>query len=433
MNGQMSTKIAVVIIVVAFLGGVGTGWVVFRPAPTTLTIVWSSTQLAPAAETEWVIKELLPGFEDEFGAQVAWVPEQSYSVFEDRLLSEVESGKVKVTVAGGLHGDFSVLIENEYLTDLTGMSLPDRTFLQSLWDLSISDGVQDYIPWMQATYIFVANKKALQYLPTGADENALTYDELKDWVENIFTATQERKFGLPAGPGGLIHRFVHGYLYPSFTGKTVGNYNTAEAVTMWEYMEDLWQYVHPSSPTWDSMEAALLDESVWVAWDHTARFKEAVLTSPDDFVVIPSPAGPSGRGFITVAAGLAMPDGGPHQDLGRNLIEYLTRPSTQADLAEGVGFFPVVEEAVPEFPEGGLKIIAEGVGGQAGSADAIPAMIPGGLGGRAGEFSDIYRQSFYRILGIGIPAEAIQDVLDELGADLIALFSETGASYPLPG
>ena len=27
----------------------------------------------------------------------------------------------------------------------------------------------EYVPWMQATYIMAANKKALQYLPKGAN------------------------------------------------------------------------------------------------------------------------------------------------------------------------------------------------------------------------------------------------------------------------
>jgi multiple sugar transport system substrate-binding protein len=35
---------------------------------------------------------------------------------------------------------------------------------------------QLYIPWMQASYIMVANKEALPYLPAGADINALSYD-----------------------------------------------------------------------------------------------------------------------------------------------------------------------------------------------------------------------------------------------------------------
>ncbi len=430
MQAQMSSKIVVVLVVVAFLAGIGTGWAVFRPVPETPTIVFNSTQLQPAAETEFVVKELLPPFEQEFGVIVQWVPEDSYAIFEDRLLSEARAGRVRVTVSGGLHGDFSVLIEEGYLRDLSGMSLPGRTFVPTLWNLSVSDNRQNYVPWMQATYIFVANKKALQYLPSGADVNALTYDNLRDWAKAISDAGQGKKFGLPVAPGGLIHRFVHGYLYPSFTGKTVANFNSADAVTMWNYMKDLWQYVHPSSPTWTEMASALLAEDVWIAWDHTARFKEAVLQNPDDYVVIPSPAGPKGRGFITVAAGLGMLEGGPHPDVGERLIEYLTRPATQVKIAEGVGFFPVVTEAVPEFPEGGLKIIAQGVSGQSGAADAIAAMIPGGLGARAGEFSTAYRSVFERIL---IGGETIQTVLDDIWADLDDLFTDTGAPYPLPG
>jgi multiple sugar transport system substrate-binding protein len=414
--------------IIAFLIGVGVGWFIPKPAPT-VTIVFNSTQLRPAAETEWVMKELLPPFEEETGVKVTFVPEE-YGIFEDRLIAEVEAGKVKVSVAGGLHGDFSLLIAKGYLTDLKGIELPDRTFIETFWNLSFDDGKQVYIPWMQATYIFVANKKALDYLPTGADINALTYDELLQWAKNIYDETGEKKFGLPVGEGGLIHRFVHGYLYPSFTGKTVANFNTAEAVTMWEYMKNLWTYVHPESTTWKSMSEPLLAETVWIAWDHTARFKDAITERPNDFVVFPSPAGPKGRGFITVIAGLAIPKGAPHTDIAKKLIEYLTRPETQVDIAKGVGFFPVVEEATGKIPAGALKIIADGVVEQSAAPDAIVAMLPVGLGGRSGEFSAIYRDTFKRIL---IEGEAIDTVLSEQWTELDTLYDETGAPYPLPG
>jgi multiple sugar transport system substrate-binding protein len=423
----MNAKIIAGFIIV-FLFGIGVGWFIPRPAPT-VTIVFNSTQLRPAAETEWVIKELLPPFEEETGVKVTFVPEE-YGIFEDRLIAEVESGKVKVSVAGGLHGDFSLLIEKGYLTDLKGIGLPDRTFIETFWNLSFEDGKQVYIPWMQATYVFVANKKALDYLPTGASLDALTYDDLLQWAKNVYDATGEKKFGLPVGEGGLIHRFVHGYLYPSFTGKTVANFNTTEAVTMWEYMKNLWNYVNPESTTWKAMDGPLLAEDVWIAWDHTARFKSAITEKPDDFVVFPSPAGPKGRGFITVIAGLAIPKGAPHIDLAKKLVEYLTRPETQVDIAEGVGFFPVVEEAVGTIPAGPLKTIADGVVKQSSAQDAIVAMLPIGLGGRAGEFSTIYRDTFRRIL---IDGETIADVLSDEWTTLNTLYEETGAPYPLPG
>ena len=42
----------------------------------------------------------------------------------------------------------------------------------------LGTGKQIYIPWMQATYVMVANKQALPYPAGGADINALTYDQL---------------------------------------------------------------------------------------------------------------------------------------------------------------------------------------------------------------------------------------------------------------
>jgi multiple sugar transport system substrate-binding protein len=69
--------------------------------------------------------------------------------------------------------------------------------------------------------MMAVNKKALQYLPKGADVNNLTYDQVVAWGQSIKKATGERMFGLPAAPGtqaSLIHRFLQGYAYPSYTG-----------------------------------------------------------------------------------------------------------------------------------------------------------------------------------------------------------------------
>src|SRR6202030_2149919 len=78
-----------------------------------------------------------------------------------------------------------------------------------------------YIPWMQASYIMVANKEALPYLPGGADINALSYDQLAAWASTVQQKTGKRMLGFPAGPQGLMHRFFEGFLYPSYTGGVV--------------------------------------------------------------------------------------------------------------------------------------------------------------------------------------------------------------------
>ncbi len=70
---------------------------------------------------------------------------------------------------------------------------------QSLLDLGkLGKPTQQYIPWMQATYVMAAKKEALQYLPDGADVNALNYDQLIEWGKNMQEATGQPQIGFPA-------------------------------------------------------------------------------------------------------------------------------------------------------------------------------------------------------------------------------------------
>ena len=70
---------------------------------------------------------------------------------------------------------------------------------------------------MQATYVMVANKKALTDLPKGADINHLSYGQLFQWAKNLQEHYGSPKLGFPAGPTGLFPRFLQGYLIPAFT------------------------------------------------------------------------------------------------------------------------------------------------------------------------------------------------------------------------
>ncbi|RLE30265.1 carbohydrate ABC transporter substrate-binding protein, partial [Candidatus Acetothermia bacterium] len=291
-------------------------------------ITWMSTQFVPIAEAEFVRNEILAPFAEATGIEVEFIGAE-YAEFVSRVEAEYEAGKGEIAVLCGLHGDFVSVLDA--LADLSEVS-PGGTISDTLMKLGQMGGKQAYIPLMQATYLMVVNKKALEYLPEGADIWALTYDELLQWAKNIYEATGMQKLGIPAGPKSLLHRFIHGYLYPSFTGYQVLAFDSGAAVKMWKYMQELWQYVNPAAPTWDAMDTPLLSEEVWIAWDHTARVKQALIERPDDFIAIPSPAGPAGRGFITVLAGLAIPKTSPNPDAAAELIEYLTTPEVQVKI-----------------------------------------------------------------------------------------------------
>ena len=396
-------------------------------------VVFTSNQFTPVTEQEWARNTLLPKFTEETGVRVQFTTENE-GPYVDRLLAETKAGKGTIDVTGTLHGIFPVFIASNAIADMTAVqqrldTRRDRTFFPDLLKVSKMEGIQAFVPWMQATYLVAARKDALKYFPAGRDPMRMTYDDLLQWGENVRQATGQRRIGFPAGPRGLYGRFLHGYAYPSFTGSQVKRFKSAEAVEMWRYLRRLWGVTHPSSFTYEFMAQPLLLGEVWVAWDHIARILPALQERPNDFVVLPSPAGPKGRSFLSVIVGLAIPKTADNPDLGERLIEYLTRPSTQVMTAQGVAFFPVSPEAAKAAPTGGLKVVADGVSAQAGAPDGHTALLPVGLGARTGEFVPLYVDTFRRI---AIQGEDIPRVLVDQGAKLDELYRATNAPCAPP-
>lgn len=385
-------------------------------------LVWLSTQLRPVQEAEKVRGVILA----DFSGTVEFIPEEE-GPFHDRITAEVQAGQGTVDVLGALHGNFSTMAPAGQLQDLTALreSLVDRGIPDAFWDVAQLNTDQTYyVPWMQATYIIAANKVALEYLPAGADPNALTYEQYSQWAKNIFDATGEAKFGFPAGEKGLLHRFFQGFLVPSFSGGVVTTFASADAAAGWQWLVDMWPYVHPQSTTYNFMQEPLLSEEVWVAWDHTARLKDAFEARPDDFVALPVPAGPKGRAFMPVIAGLAIPVTSNNVAGAEALIRYMTEPNTQITTLREVGFFPVVAVDYPAFVSPGVKLEGEAVTLQAASPDALPALLPQGLGGKGGDFNKVFRDTFTLIV---LNGEDIQTVLADQKPILQAIMDETGA------
>ncbi len=383
-------------------------------------ILFWSDQGTPVEEQQAIRDTVLKGFSGEVDFQP-----QDPGPFVTRIQAEAQAGKGTIDVIGGLHGDFAGF--PDAVVDLTGLagSLASVGVNQTYLGLGkLSTGEQKYIPWMQATYIMAANKKALEYLPAGADINALTYDQLIEWAKTMAEKTGSPKFGLPAGPKGLIHRFVQGYLYPSFTSSEVTKFRSPEAVAMWEKMKELWKYTSPASTNYAFMQEQLLSGEVWVAWDHTARLADAFNQKPNDFVAFPAPAGPAGRGFMPVVAGLGIPKTAPDMDGAKKLIAYMMQPDTQIAMLKAIGFFPVVKATLPaDMPES-VKAEGAAVAAQSGSKDANPGLLPVGLGANGGKFNKVYTDTFQQIL---LANADIKTVLDQEAQNLSAIMKDSNA------
>lgn len=128
---------------------------------------------------------------------------------------------------------------------------------------------------------------------------------------------------------------------------------------------------------------------------------------------------------MPVVVGLGIPFTSPDPEGAEALIRFMLSPETQGAVLRDLGFYPVVSGVdTSNLPEG-VAIQLGAVEALANSPDAIPALLPVGLGARGGEINEIFRNAFDRVVNKG---EDIQTVLNEEAATLQTLLDETGAA-----
>ena len=386
-------------------------------------VLFWSTQAQPVEETQKMREQVLAGFPGGADFQP-----QETGPFITRLQAELDAGSGQIGVVGALHGDLSTYADS--WADLSDIDLSGMTVTPAFLELGkLGTSEQKYLPWMQANYVMAASKQALQYLPEGADINALTYDQLIAWTKTVAEQTGGPKFGFPAGPQGLKHRFFQGFLLPSYAGSTVTKFRSAEAEMGWDKFKELWQYTNPASTNYGFMQEPLLNGDVWIAFDHIARLADAFNQRPDDFVAFPVPAGPKGRGFMPVLAGIAVPKGAPDMAKAKDLVRYMMQPEQQVATLLATNFFPVTDAALPNDLPRSAQALGPAITAQTSASDALPALLPVGLGDKGGQFNQVYTDTFERIVLGGQP---VRQVLDQQAEALRALMTQTNAPCWLP-
>lgn len=391
------------------------------------TVTFLSTQLNPVEEAGKMRGSILK----DFPGRVEFRPNDSSYVFT-QISALLKANPSEAILVGAGHGDLMSLFEDGALRPLGSLweSLGDREFSETCAKLCRLDGKNVYyIPWMQASFVMVANKKALSYLPKGASLDALTYEELYRWARAIDEKTGKKVLGFPAGKNGLMHRFFQGFLYPSYTASTLLKFRGPEAKGMWSYFRRLWDVVHPGSLVYSTMAEPLLTEDVWIAWDHSARLAKAFKERQGDFVAFPSPSGPLGRGYMAVVSGLGIPRGVKDTKSQEALIDYLTRPAIQARTLGETGFFPVLASGAGEGVPASLKALASAVDRQASAGFTVPTLMPMGLGVRGGDYNNLFMLSFSEIV---LEGKDMETVLNENAAELQAIIDGANAKCWLP-
>jgi multiple sugar transport system substrate-binding protein len=413
------------IIAAACGGGTGSPSAAPTGAVSNDPFILLSSQFNNVTEREAVQKQILDQFK---GPKVEYLGSE-VGPFNERILAEGKTGKGQVGAILGQHGDFGGLVgpDKDLFEDLTPLAnrLKDRGIPAEMLDLGkIGTNKQVYIPSMQATYILGVNKQALQYLPSGVSVDDMTYTQLRDWCKNISDKTGKKRCGIPAGPNGLYHRLIQGYLYPAYTGGLVTTYKSADAAKMWADVKDLWQYMNPQSLQIDFMQDSMLSGEVWVGLDHVARLVNAFKEKPNDYQAAPAPKGPKGLYYMSVLAGFAIPKSSPNKSGAEAFIDYMLTPDTQAKVLSAVAFFPVLDKAMPADLPQYLKIEADGVQKQSKAKDAKVALLPIGLGAKGGDFNNVQKNTFQRIV---VKGEDITKVLNEEAANLQKVMTDAKA------
>ena len=192
---------------------------------------------------------------------------------------------------------------------------------------------------------------------------------------------------------------------------------------MWTQFASLWKSVNPNSTRYNFMQQPLLSGDVWIGFDHVARILDAPRQKPDEFVAFPAPAGPKGRAYMTVLAGLAVMKAARDMDEAIALIDYLTEPKTQIEMTRAVGFFPVVNAKLPSDLDPGLRMGAAALARMQSAKDALPALPPVGLGSRAAELDKVFLNTFQLIV---LRGQKPRPVLDRQAETLNRLMTEAG-------
>jgi multiple sugar transport system substrate-binding protein len=381
-----------------------------------------STQFTPVEEAER-FRAILS---DVVDTEVSYVTSEP-GPFTTQVQTQVDAGSVRSSLLGGLHGDLTPLSDG-YLTDLTDLlsGLGDLGWPPEYLELAKAGTDRTwYVPWAQASYVVAARKEMLEHLPSGADVYDLTYDQFLDWATAAKRANGDKPvLAIPAGPKGLLHRFTQGFLLPSFTGGQVTTFRSGEAVQAWEYFRELWEVCVPSSTAYDFIQEPLASGEAMIGWDHVARLINAPQREPDKWIMVPSPRGPAGLGYMVVLAGLAIPRGAPDSDTAHRVIAGLSEPSTQLDLLRANAFFPTVRAELTDDMPAAIKLEADAVNRQRSSPHALLALPPTGLGDREGEVTKVFKDCFQAIV---LDRSDIRSTLDSQGQVLGDLLAEIKA------
>lgn len=307
---------------------------------------FSSRLWSPPAEQEFIIEYIIKPFEEENNVKI------NFQILDDKKLLERAEIQLKtdhptMDIVAAYVANMAEWIEKGYVEDLTSYvkSWDDRTFSPTFEYGTNFEGKQYFIPVGADVYLIIANKKALKYLPSGANLENLTWEEFAKWSNAIAKGEEEGKTVVTGIPmKSFIYQF--GAITLSY-GATFPDINTPEAIEAWKILVSMKDDFIPAVLNVDNCVAPMKRQEAWLSWIHNARAGQVYSSNPANFVVAPVPEGPAGIGSIAGVSGYGILKNAPNKEMAIKFLEYITRPDIQLKIGKGTGgFIPPVEEAL---------------------------------------------------------------------------------------
>jgi multiple sugar transport system substrate-binding protein len=347
-------------------------------------------------EQEFVIQEIFPPFEQEHGCKVVFQYLDNDALFERAAIQQA-TGQSAMDVVIVYGPDMQQWVQAGYVRPLDApiASWADRTFSQGLAKMTRFDDRQFFVPIGADVYLLIANRRALPYLPEGADVQQLTWAQLVEWANAVAAGEGVGKFAVTGAPQKMLI-YQYGAAILSYGGAFPTIYS-AEALNAWELLVQM-QTAHPPNVLqYVNVVEPMKREDAWVSVTHCARVGDIYRSAPAQFVVAPVPRGPAGIGSVAGTSGLGIMQDAPQPELAVKLVEYLSRPDVQLKIAKGTGgFIPPVDEAVGllgQTPEDDVIRKALHVMDQ-----GVLAFIPATFGPNWGSVKAVYDRAFRKLV-----------------------------------
>jgi multiple sugar transport system substrate-binding protein len=107
----------------------------------------------------------------------------------------------------------------------------------------------------------------------------------------------------------------------------------------------------------------------------------------------------------------------------------MLQPETQVATLLATSFYPVTDAPLPEDLPASARALGPAITAMTTSEDALPALLPVGLGDLGGQFNQVYIDAFERIV---LGNQPIPDVLAEQAGTLRSLMEQANAPCWLP-